>query len=380
ESAQTFPPPALPALPAPSPRLIGAPADAHSGPPADARSGAPADARSEPPADAHSGPLPGARSGLPWDARSGARPTGRRVTRRVAALVALLPILGLAACGIQRPTPGPGQIVAVGAESQYADVIAQLGRPYVKVAAILANPNSDPHGFEASPSVAATVAEAKLVVQNGLGYDSFISRVEAATPQPGRVVVDVQHLLGLPDSTANPHLWYAPATMPRVATAVAAALERLLRRHRDRFRANLARFTASLRPWWAQIAAFRARHHGVVVATTEPVADALLSALGLVNATPFAFQADVMNGTDPAPQAVSVEDGLLSHRHVRVFVYNRQVSDSLTQSFLALARAHGIPVVGVDEIQPPGLSYQAWMEGTVSALSRAVRASGSGPT
>ena len=32
----------------------------------------------------------------------------------------------------------------------------------------------------------------------------------------------VQQLLGLPDSTPNPHLWYDPTTMPKVADALAA--------------------------------------------------------------------------------------------------------------------------------------------------------------
>ncbi len=52
-----------------------------------------------------------------------------------------------------RPRPGrSGKIVAVGAESEYADVISQVGGKYVQVTAIVSNPNTDPHSFEASPS------------------------------------------------------------------------------------------------------------------------------------------------------------------------------------------------------------------------------------
>jgi zinc/manganese transport system substrate-binding protein len=39
-------------------------------------------------------------------------------------------------------------------------------------------------------------------------------------------VIDVQQLLGLADG-ANPHVWYDPGTMPKVARAVADALETL---------------------------------------------------------------------------------------------------------------------------------------------------------
>ena len=66
------------------------------------------------------------------------------------------------------------------------------------------------------------------------------------------------------------------------------------------------------------------------MATTEPVADYLLQAAGLDNRTPFTFQADIMNGVDPSPQDVSLQDGLFTGHKVRVFVYNEQVTDSLT--------------------------------------------------
>ncbi|MGD1058634.1 MAG: zinc ABC transporter substrate-binding protein, partial [Solirubrobacteraceae bacterium] len=92
-----------------------------------------------------------------------------------------------------------GAIVAVGAENQYANVIAQVGRRYVEVSAIESNPNTDPHSFEASPSVAETVAAAGLIVQNGLGYDTFMEKIESASSSSKRKVIDVQKLLGLPD-------------------------------------------------------------------------------------------------------------------------------------------------------------------------------------
>src|ERR1700742_3200645 len=114
----------------------------------------------------------------------------------------------LTACGAAgSPAAAHGRILAVGAESQYADVISQIGGRYVYATSVMNDPNVDPHAYEASPSVAETVARAQLVVQNGLGYDTFMSRIESAAPNPRRAVVDVQSLLRLPDSTANPHLW-----------------------------------------------------------------------------------------------------------------------------------------------------------------------------
>jgi zinc/manganese transport system substrate-binding protein len=56
-----------------------------------------------------------------------------------------------------------------------------------------------------------------------------------------------------------------------------------------------------------------------------------------------------------------------------VFLYNQQVTDSLTESFISLAQANGIPVVGVYETMPvPGYDYQSWMLAEVNALNKAV--------
>src|ERR1700676_3394572 len=109
---------------------------------------------------------------------------------------------------------GGGTIVAVGAENEYASVLQQVGGKYVQVSAIMSNPATDPHTFEASASVARLISSAQLVVQNGVGYDRFMNTIESAAPSSSRQVIVVQNLLGLPDSTPNPHLWYKPGTMP----------------------------------------------------------------------------------------------------------------------------------------------------------------------
>jgi zinc/manganese transport system substrate-binding protein len=279
----------------------------------------------------------------------------------------------LAGCGHAGVSARAGQIVAVGAENEYANVISQIGGKYVAVAAIESNPNTDPHTFEASPSVAQEVGSARLVVQNGIGYDTYMNRIEAATPNSSRVVIDVQHLLGLPDSTPNPHLWYLPRTMPAVARALVAALSRMQPAHAAYFAANERRFDASLAPWLDALRAFAAKYPHTPVAVTEPVGDYMLQAAGADIVTPFGLQADIMNGVDPAPQDVSFESGLLSGHRVKVFLYNQQVTDSVTESFLATAHRSGIPVVGVYETMPtPGYDYQTWMLAEVQALEKAV--------
>src|ERR1019366_1613156 len=142
---------------------------------------------------------------------------------RVWAAAAVLAMVA-AGCGGAAQTSSAGVISAIGAENEYANVLSQIGGRYVHVDAILSNPNTDPHTFESSPSVAEEVSAAQLIVQNGLGYDGFMNRIESASPNSSRRVIVVQDLLGLPGSTPNPHLWYEPTTMPKVATAMARNL------------------------------------------------------------------------------------------------------------------------------------------------------------
>jgi len=300
--------------------------------------------------------------------------------RLLAALIPVAAVLAATACssaGTANTTGTaktvPGAIVAVGAENEYADVIGQVGGKYVNVTAIMSNPNTDPHTFEASAQIAQEVSQAQLVVQNGVGYDTFMNTIENAQPAASRKVIDVQQLLGLPDSTPNPHLWYKPGTMTAVANAVAQDLSDIQPSHAAYFKASAKTFIDDLTSWEAAIATFKATYPNTTVATTEPVADYLLQALNADNMTPWPLQADIMNGVDPSPQDVATQRSLFVDHKVKVFLYNQQVTDSLTQSFLQAAKRAGVPVVGVYETMPtPGYDYQSWMLAEVRALRRAL--------
>jgi len=298
-----------------------------------------------------------------------------RMRRSIAPpLAALATAAAIAGCGVSAgASTEPGKIVAVGAENEYANVISQIGGRYVSVSAIESNPNTDPHTFEASPSVAQTVGAAQLIVENGVGYDTYMNKIESAQPSAARKVINVQRLVGLPDSTPNPHLWYGPRTMPVLARAVERDLAAFQPAHAAYFASNEARFEASLSPWLQALKQFDQRYPHTPVAVTEPVGDYMLQAAGTRILTPFALQADIMNGVDPAPQDVTLQSQLLTQRRVKVLLYNQQVTDSVTENFLSAAKRAGIPVVGVYETMPvPGYDYQSWMLAEVHALEQAV--------
>ena len=261
---------------------------------------------------------------------------------------------------------------AVGLENQYADVLAQIGGPYVKVSAIQSDPNTDPHEFEATPRIAAQFRKADLVVENGLGYDSWAAQLLKGGHAK---LLSAQALLMLPDSTPNPHLWYRTDTMPAVAAAAAAFFEAKDPAHKAQYQANLKAFDAALAPWKAEIAKVKARYAGAPVAVTEPVADDLLQEAGLKIMTPFSYELSVMNDTDPAPQDVAAEEALLRDNKVKLFAYNEQVTDPQTEALLALARQHQVQIVPVYELMPSSAKhYQDWMLQATTALDQALAA------
>ena len=297
---------------------------------------------------------------------------------RVRSSVVLLAVgsLALAACSPVHATHGSpgisGSIEVVAAEVQYGDVLAQIGGPYVHVTSIMSNPNTDPHNFEASPSIAQAIASATLIVQNGAGYDSFMNQLESASANTRREVLTIA-AMNDQVSAANPHMWYSPSTMPTLAAAAAAYLEKRAPSHASYFRARDAKFLAS---WIVVSQALATARHLVssrAVATTEPVGDDLLAAMGLDNVTPFRFQADVMNGIDPSPQDIATQEALLNHHRVGALCFNAQVTSPVTTSLRKLALKDKVPLVAIYETMPTGLHVQSWMLKEINAIEAALR-------
>ena len=86
------------------------------------------------------------------------------------------------------------------------------------------------------------------------------------------------------------------------------------------------------------------------------------------------FQLSIMNDTEPsAHDMAAFQDDLKGHK-VRVMFYSKQASNKAVQTLVDLAHASKIPVVGVTETAPPGLSYRKWMLTQLSETEEALRA------
>jgi zinc/manganese transport system substrate-binding protein len=263
-----------------------------------------------------------------------------------------------------------GKIAVVAAENFYGDVAQQIGGDTVSVVSILNNPDQDPHLFETSPSIVREIAAAQVVVYNGIDYDPWIERLLKVTPNSGRAVITAGDLIHK-RSGDNPHLWYDPSTMPAVAEALAAAFTAIDPVHAGVYSARLKTFVASLEPLHRKIAAISAQFSGVPVTASEPVFGYMATALHLTMRNQD-FQRAIMNDTEPSARDVATFERDLKTHQVRVLFFNKQASNKVVQHLVDLARASNVPVVGVTETAPPGVSYQDWMHSELDATAKAL--------
>ncbi len=296
----------------------------------------------------------------------------RRFGLVLSALVPLTAAL-LPGCAAPRAPVTPGIVKVVAGENFWGNIAAQIGGTHVQVTSILSSPAADPHLYESDVASAVAVAEARLVIANGAGYDDFLSQLLGATRNAGRVVVSAQAALGAYGPDVNPHFWYDVPRVPRVAAAIEAALARLEPGDAKLFAANLKAFDASLAPLDAIIAAISRRYRGTPVAYTERVPGYLLQAAGLTVATPPGFAAAVENGNDPSAGDTALMDQVLTGREAKVLLYNAQATSPVTAQVRALAGKAGIAVVPVTETMPSSFrSYQAWQLAQATALLSAL--------
>ena len=260
----------------------------------------------------------------------------------------------------------------VASTNVYGDLARQIGGSHVAVTSVLTDPNADPHLFEPGTANGLAVARARVVIENGLDYDSFMARLERAAPSGHRRVVKIAEILGVHGAEANPHLWYDVQVLPRIATAIEEALASADAKHRRAYAHGLRVFIASLAPLEHAVTAIRAAHGGAPVAYTEPVPGYLLEAAGLRNLAPSSFTRPIEQGTEPSASAVSAMLALVATRRIKVLLYNGQAVSPITARVRAAARRSGVPVVSITETLPSGLTFQRWQLGQADELRQAL--------
>ena len=288
---------------------------------------------------------------------------------------ALLVVLTLTttACAVT-PSGGPDRpLTAVATTSAWGSILGQLAGPKVRTLSLIANPDADPHDYEPTPADARALSVARLVVENGAGYDAWAGRVLDASPDSKRIVLNVAHLSGV-DDDGNPHLWYSPTDIERLADAATDALVRINPSERNYFVSRRGHFDRQvLGRYHALIAEIRNRYGGVPIGASESIVSPLADALGLDLVTPRSFLTAISEGIDPAASDKRMVDEQIRDHRIEVYVFNRQNSTPDIAAQVVAARAAGVPVVAVTEtLTPAGASFQSWQVRQLEALRAAL--------
>jgi zinc/manganese transport system substrate-binding protein len=293
---------------------------------------------------------------------------------RVGLLAAL--VVAVAGCAHTQSNAGmpSGEgLRVVSAENFWGSIAAQLGGTKTDVVSVITSPATDPHDYEPTAADARTMAGARLVVVNGIGYDPWASKLIAANPVSGRIVLDVGRLLGI-DAGGNPHRWYSPTDVQRVIAAIVRDYDKLEPHDAAYFAQQHERFEAQgLSQYKRLIASIKQRYRGVAVGASESIFAPLAQALGLRLLTPYSFLKAISEGTEPTAADKTTIDRQIARRQIEVWVYNSQNSTPDVKRITDAARKKGIPVTTITEtLSPASDSFQDWQSRQLQALAAAL--------
>jgi len=320
------------------------------------------------------------------------RRSAARLSVAASAALAALLLSSCAGTAGANSQSASGAIEVVTSTNVYGDIVKTVGGDKVNVNAIITKTSQDPHSYEASAQDKLVISKAKLVVENGGGYDEFLHKIADETKIGHENMISAVDISGLaPEGEThseeahseeghthnhggfNEHVWYSLDTMGKLADAVAGKLGSLDPASASTFQGNADAFKTKLTGLTAKLDAVKAVDAHAPVAITEPVPLYLLEAAGLENKTPEAYSAAVEEGTDVPPAVMKETTDLLSAGSVRFLAYNEQTAGPQTESVKRAAEAAGVPVLDFTETLPEGKDYIQWMTDNVESVSTTLK-------
>ncbi|MBI2703883.1 MAG: zinc ABC transporter substrate-binding protein [Actinobacteria bacterium] len=254
---------------------------------------------------------------------------------------------------------------------QWGDIAAQLSGACGEVSTIITGSSADPHEYEPTPADSAKFGEAELVVMNGLGYDGWATKaVDALATKPS--VVNAGDVTGKRDGD-NPHLWYGPGYVQRVADTITERLKQLLPGAAAYLDQRAAAWNRSMKPYFDEIQSIARLAVDTPYGATETIFDYMASAVGLQNQTPDGYQRAVANRSEPSPGDVNQFQQALQGNKMAVLVFNTQTVGAVSEQLRSAADRARVPIVNVTETIPSGTSsFADWQLAQLRSLRKAL--------
>jgi zinc/manganese transport system substrate-binding protein len=311
------------------------------------------------------------------------KPRSSLVTTFAVAMSAAALAMGATSCSTSAPNQSPAstsssgpataKVQVVATINAWGSIAAQLGGDRVQETSIITNPDTDPHSYEPSAADARTIAGAKLVIENGIGYDAWADKLLASNPNPQRNVVNVGTVVGVAEG-GNPHQWYSADSVSKVVDAITSAYKQTDPNDASYFDQQHQQFlNQGLANYHQLIASIKSKYAGTPVGASESIFSPLSDALGLDLITPPEFLKAESEGTDPSPADKATIDQQIATKAIKVYVYNTQNSNPDVQNQVNAAKQQNIPVATVTEtLSPASATFQDWQSSQLSGLADAL--------
>lgn len=277
----------------------------------------------------------------------------RRLAALLAAACAAAPLLS--GCGIAPAPPDDGRIKVVTTFTVLADMTRAVSGGVVEVDSIT-KPGAEVHGYEPTPSDLLRAAKSDLVLDNGLGLESwfaqFVQRSEAPHATLSAGVAPIPIRAGDTSGHPNPHAWMSPRNARIYVANIRAALTRLDPAHAAVFERNAADYTARIdeieRELRAELAQVPEPQRALV--TCEGAFSYLARDVGLREAYLWPVNSDA-EGT---PQQIKDTTNLVRHRGVPAVFCESTVNDQAQRQVAAETGARLGGPLYVDSLSAPG--------------------------
>jgi len=254
--------------------------------------------------------------------------------------------------------------------SEWGALAHQLVGTDAKVVSLLTDPNADPHEHEATISDAAYVSEASVVLENGAGYDTWLTQLVSAQGSKDSII-NVGELMDVA-AGKNPHLFYNPLAAIKFVKALTKLLE-----HQHGFsniKLRSAALLARLEAIQSTVASMAASCAHVKVAATEDVTSYLLHDARLDIVTPEALRLAIGNGVDPSVRDLATALDQLK-KHPAFLIDNIQTATPLTDELAARAKSSHVPIIKVTETMR-GTDYVGFLNGVVTKIKGDLKVEG----
>ncbi len=308
----------------------------------------------------------------------------------------VLASLFLAACGgVRAPDAGAGvgeRLQVVATTTVLADMVEQVGGDHVDVRSLVPR-GGEVHTFDPSPRDVAAVADADLVVLNGLGLDAWAADLVAGAGATAPVIELGEDLDGVEyiaarehgdadqgdettdehgDEAVNPHLWlnvaYAARYVERISDALAdvdPGRAETIRAAAAAYREQLAQLDTRIREQIAGIPEDRRRIVSFHEAFPYFAAAYDLEVVGVVVEAP---------GQDPSAGEITELVAAIRESGARAVFTEAQFDDRLARTVAEEADVTVEPGLYNDSLgDPPADTYVGMMELNAEQIVAALR-------